>query len=286
LSPVHWLLPHGHDAMIHRNYTERKPFFHSAPRNHHAFDRALPKHDLIHMRNNQVPKVVVALFVSSLLSFSSCSGTKAPVEATPQAVAPQAAVPVARSVRPASVVYLEGTVTVNGASVEPGEEIGRKFTVRTEPGARLDLVFDDRNVLSIGQNAFVDIDLTSLVPVVQLERGGVTAVLKKLETVATGNSFNVQTAQTVMGVRGTSFCIWADATSTYVCACNGVVHTIDAKGNNEETLTAAHHVARLFSPKDGGISVEAASMLHHTDASVESVASRISYTIDWTKVDH
>ncbi len=237
------------------------------------------------MRNTKVSIVVVALFITMLMLFSSCSGTKAPVEATPQTAAPQAAVPATRTVRSASVVYIEGTVTVNGASVEPGDEIGRKFTIRTEPGARLDLVFDDRNVLSIGQNAFVDIDLTSLVPGVKLERGGVTAVLKKLEVVATGDSFNVQTAQTVMGVRGTSFCIWADASSTYVCACNGEVHTIDAKGNNEEILTAAHHVARLFSPKDGGISVEAAGMLHHTDASVESVASRIAYAIDWTKVD-
>ncbi|OHD20741.1 MAG: hypothetical protein A2Y38_25450 [Spirochaetes bacterium GWB1_59_5] len=237
------------------------------------------------MHTTKIPVAVAAIVVSALLSFASCSGTKAPIDASPQAVAPQAAAPAARAVRPASVAYLEGTVTVNGASVEPGDEIGRKFSVRTEQGARLDLVFDERNVLSISQNAFVDIDLTSLAPVVRLERGGVTAVLKKLETVATGNSFNVRTAQTVMGVRGTLFCIWADATSTYVCACNGEIHTIDAKGNNEETLTAAHHVARVFSPKDGGISVEAAGMLHHTDASVESVASRISYTIDWTKVD-
>jgi ferric-dicitrate binding protein FerR (iron transport regulator) len=237
------------------------------------------------MSNTKVPLVVVAVVISTFLSFTSCSGTKAPADTKPQAEAPQAAAPAARSVRPASVVYIEGKVTVNGASVEPGDEIGRKFNVRTEAGARLDLVFDERNVLSIGQNAFVDIDLTSLVPDVKLERGGVTAVLKKLEVVATGNSFNVQTAQTVMGVRGTSFCIWADASSTYVCACNGEIHTVDAKGNNEETLTAAHHLARVYTPKDGGISVAAAGLLHHTDASVESVASRISYTIDWTKVD-
>lgn len=245
----------------------------------------MPKSDYIAMRNTRSLFVVIALFISTLLSFSSCSPTKAPADSAPKAEPPQAAGQAIRTVRPASVAFIEGTVTVNGISVEPGDEIGRKFIVRTEPGARLDIVFDERNVLSVGQNAFVDIDLSSLVPVVRLERGGVTAVLKKLETVATGDSFNVQTAQTVMGVRGTSFCIWADASSTYVCACNGEIHTIDAKGNNEETLTAAHHVARLFSPKDGGISVEAASMLHHTDASVESVASRISYTIDWTKVD-
>lgn len=244
-----------------------------------AFDSARPKRDHVSMRIIKV-SVVIAAIIVSLASLAACSGAKAPVEPV-QATKTETT----RAVRAASVAHVEGTVEVNGASVEPGDEIGRKFTVRTGAGARLDLVFDERNVLSIGQNAFVDIDLTSLVPVVQLERGGVTAVLKKLETVATGNSFNVQTAQTVMGVRGTSFCIWADSSSTYVCACNGEIHTIDTKGNNEETLTAAHHVARVFSPKDGGISVEAAGMLHHTDASVESVASRIGYTIDWTAID-
>jgi len=111
------------------------------------------------------------------------------------------------------------------------------------------------------------------------------SVLKKLEKIAATDSFNVRTEQAVMGVRGTSFCVWADASSTYVCACNGEVHTVDSKGSNEETLAAAHHVARLYAPKDGVLSVEAAGMLHHSDESLESVASRIGYTIDWTKID-
>jgi hypothetical protein len=88
-----------------------------------------------------------------------------------------------------------------------------------------------------------------------------------------------------MGVRGTSFCVWVDAESTYVCACNGEVRTIDAKGNHEETLAAAHHVARLFAAKGSTLTVEAVGMLHHTDESVEAVASRIGYTIDWNKID-
>ncbi len=36
------------------------------------------------------------------------------------------------------------------------------------------------------------------------------------------------------GVRGTCFFVWAEGASTYVCACNGRVRTIDSKGSNEK----------------------------------------------------
>jgi len=229
------------------------------------------------MKTDRYPLAIAAFLVAIL--FASCPGRTEPKGEEQAAETPS------RALRTATVAFVEGTATVDGSPVEPGDDIGRKFVVRTEPGARLDIVFDGLNALSIGQNAFVEIDLASVAPRIRLERGGVTSVLKKLEKLASGDSFTVLTAQSVMGVRGTSFCIWADASSTYVCACNGEVRTIDAKGNNEETLASAHHVARIYSPKDGTISVGAAGMLHHDDASVESVASRIGYTIDWTRID-
>jgi len=190
-----------------------------------------------------------------------------------------------RSVRPAVVAYVQGVVSVNGSSVELGDEIGRTFSVQTEQGSRLDIVFDGQNVLSVAQNALVHIDLTSIAPQVSVERGGLTSVLRKLEKLAGRDSFNISTGQAVLGVRGTSFCVWVDATSTYVCACNGVVHTVDARGSQEQTLSSSHHVARVFTSRDGAISAQAAGMLYHDDQAVQSVASRIGYTIDWTRID-
>jgi ferric-dicitrate binding protein FerR (iron transport regulator) len=187
--------------------------------------------------------------------------------------------------RKVTVAFVEGVALVNDKAVDFGDSLPSKFLVRTEKGSRLDIVFDGGNALSIAQNAIVDIDLSNLTPVVRVERGGVTSVLKKLEKIAQGDSFKILTTQAVMGVRGTSFCVWVDEESTYVCACNGEVMTIDAKGNHEETLAAAHHVARLFVGKGSKLTVEAAGMLHHTDESVELVASRIGYTIDWNTID-
>jgi ferric-dicitrate binding protein FerR (iron transport regulator) len=224
--------------------------------------------------------MVAALAAGVSVSLFSCSraekgsGGAAPPEASAK-----------RQARPAVVAFVQGVVTVNGSSVEPGDEIGRTFTVQTEQGARLDIIFDEQNALSVNQNALAYIDLTSVAPQVRIDRGGFTSVLRKLEKLAGRDSFNISTGQAVLGVRGTSFCVWVDAASTYVCACNGVVHTVDAKGNNEETLASAHHMARLYSSLNGAISVEAAGLLHHDDESVQSVASRIGYTIDWTKID-
>ncbi len=191
-----------------------------------------------------------------------------------------------RTIQPVVVAYVEGDVAVNGSAVELGDTLERTFTVQTGAGARLDIVFDEQNVLSVSQNARAYVDLSSVAPQIRVDRGGFTSVLKKLEKLAGRDSFNISTGQAVLGVRGTSFCVWVDATSTYVCACNGTVRTVDAKGSHEETLASAHHVARTYSMVNGAISVESAGMLYHDDDSVQSVASRIGYTIDWTKIDN
>lgn len=232
------------------------------------------------MKTPRLPhRILLAVLALLALSLPSCSRRGGGSAAEPQAGNGRAAA------RKAVVAFVEGEATVGGKKAEPGLELEGRFVASTGPGARLDLVFGERNVLSVGQNALVEVDLAGVAVELGLERGGVTSVLKKLERLAESDSFRIVTAQSIAGVRGTSFCVWADSASTYVCACNGAVRTIDAKGSNELELEAAHHQARLYVAKDGAISVEAAGMLHHTDESVESVASRIGYAIDWTKVD-
>jgi hypothetical protein len=120
---------------------------------------------------------------------------------------------------------------------------------------------------------------------VALKKGGLTSVLRKLNRVADSDAFRVTTATAVAGVRGTSFCVWADESSAYVCACNGSVRTIDAAGANELKLVAAHHTAREYTKKGTATLVTNAGIEHHSDASVESLAARIGEKIDWTKTD-
>lgn len=187
--------------------------------------------------------------------------------------------------RTVELVFFQGEVLVDGAAPELGDRLGAGFTVATGPGARCDLVFDGGNALSVGQNTFVKLDFSQATVLADVERGGLSSVLKKLDKVAGTEPFQVSTRSAVAGVRGTSFCVWVGQDSTYVCACNGRVRTIDAMGSNEEILEAAHHAARLYTRGEAKISVEAAGMLHHDDALLQSVADRIGYRIDWAEVD-
>jgi len=187
--------------------------------------------------------------------------------------------------RAVELVFFEGDVLIDGKTPEFGDMLNGNFTVRTGAGARCDIVFDGGNALSVGQNAFVSFDFSQLTVAVDIQSGGLSSVLKKLDKIAGTDSFRVQTQSSVAGVRGTSFCVWVGPDSTYVCACNGTVRTIDAMGSNEEILEAAHHAARLYTRAGSGISVETAGMLHHDDALLQSVADRIGYSIDWTEID-
>jgi hypothetical protein len=131
----------------------------------------------------------------------------------------------------------------------------------------------------------VTLDFSNVQRKVQLEKGSVTSVLRQLDKVSQGSGFTVQTKIASAAVRGTSFCVWADASSTYVCACNGSVDTLDANGSNDQFLSSAHHVARLYSLGESGITMEEAGVKFHDDALVEAVAAKIGATIDWDHLE-
>jgi len=183
------------------------------------------------------------------------------------------------------VVFFEGDVRIDGRQAEIGAVLAAKALIETGSGASCEIVFDRKNALRVGQNAVASLDFSGPVKQVSLTKGGLTSVLRKLGKASGGDRFRVTTPTVVAGVRGTSFCIWVDESSTYVCACNGSVRTIDAKGSNAQDLSAAHHVARNYVSKDGAIEVSPAGVEHHSDASVESLAARIEERLDWSKLD-
>ena len=196
-----------------------------------------------------------------------------------------AALPAAAASPRGSVVFFEGSVKVDGAPAEIGKELGAKASIETGPGASCEIVFDGKNAIRIGQNSRAKLDFSGIVRELRLERGGATAVLRKLGKIAGSDSFRVTTPTAIAGVRGTSFCVWAEEGETYVCACNGEVRTIDSAGANELDLKSAHHAGRYYVKKGSSTIVSPAGIEHHSDASVESLAARIGERIDWTKAD-
>jgi hypothetical protein len=183
------------------------------------------------------------------------------------------------------VVYFEGQVLVNGQAADLGREVGPVIRVETGPASFCEIVFDEKNAIRVTQNSVANLDLSGVQKRVDLKKGGVTSVLRKLKKVAFKDSYVIATSTAVAAVRGTSFCVWADSESTYVCACNGSVRTVDAKGSNAKTLTAAHHTARTYARKGSGIELSIAGLERHTDADIESLAARIGESVDWGKVD-
>ncbi len=217
-----------------------------------------------------------ALLAASLVLALGCAPKK------PAPAAPQDAK--AAAIR-ASVVFVEGEVKIDGTPAEIGRELGAKAEVLTGTGASCEIVFDGKNAVRVGQDSSATLDFSGLVKEVAIKKGGLTSVLRKLGHIADSDSFRVTTPTAVAGVRGTSFCVWVEEGLTYVCACNGSVHTIDAAGANALDLSAAHHTAREYTKKGSATLVSNAGIEHHSDASVESLAARIGEKIDWTKKD-
>lgn len=187
--------------------------------------------------------------------------------------------------RQAQIVLITGTVRVDGKIADIGQSLNPVALIETGPASRCDIVFGGGNAVSFSHDTKARIDFNSPSIALHLDRGGVTSVLKKLEKLVGKTAFDISTPQTLAGVRGTSFCVWCTAGETYVCACNGRVHFEDQKGGNVEDLASSHHAGRIYEEKNGTIVVVKAGVLHHDDASVESVAKDIGYTIDWSRLD-
>jgi hypothetical protein len=199
------------------------------------------------------------------------------------AVSPQAfaETPAARG----AIEFFEGEVKVDGVAAEIGAKLGAVTRIETGSASSCEIVFDKKNVIRVGQNSVAVLDFSGIRKEVTLKKGGLTSVLRNLGKSSAKDTFRVVTDTAVAGVRGTSFCVWADADSSYICACNGTVRTIDAKGGHEQILSAAHHSARQYTRKGGVISFSQAGLEHHSDASVESLAARIGEKVDWNAIE-
>jgi len=188
---------------------------------------------------------------------------------------------------PVSIAFVQGMASVDGKAATVGKVVANKARIETGPNSTMDLVFNERNIIRIAQNSLVVLDFNASSKNLELQKGAATSVLKKLDKLGKQDSFTLKTPLATAGVRGTSFCVWVsqDGGETYICACNGSVNTLDAKGGQEELLESAHHVARVYSKDGNGISKVPGTMLHHDDDSVQAVADQIDYDIDWTKID-
>ena len=187
----------------------------------------------------------------------------------------------------AIIVYAEGTVKVNGQSVDIGARIPDGATLITGPDALAEIVFANKNILHIGAGSIVTLDLSKLQRTVNLEQGSVGAVLRKLDRLA-GGSLDVRTKSAVAAVRGTTFFSQYEPEkpdTSYYCICNGKIELANPDGAAAAAVSAAHHEAHVRTMTAEGANDVAGTLVGHDDKLMEAMAARIGETIDWTKVE-
>ena len=177
------------------------------------------------------------------------------------------------------IVYLEGEVTVNNASVEIGDPVLDSDIVATGPDSYCEIVFGGKNVFRLEENTVADIDWSG--SSVNINKGAIGAVFTKLEAVvASEDVFSVKTPTAVAGVRGTVFYIKVeDPENTYICICNGELDL--GETYKDLNVAADHHKAYRFTGTGDSVSYTSAGMLYHDDPKMESIAQNIDYSIPW-----
>lgn len=184
------------------------------------------------------------------------------------------------------IVFVDGEVTANGRAADTGDLLIGPTVLKTGKASTVEIIFANKNIFRLGADTVVKIDFGALTKTVSLEKGVFSSVLKKLAQTTGAAAFTLKTPTANAGVRGTSFHVTTDGTTTYFCTCNGSVALDDNGGQNAEVLTNAHHGARVFTRQaDGSVVVTKAGLIGHTDATIDTLAARIGVTTDWTKPD-
>ena len=187
----------------------------------------------------------------------------------------------------ASIIYLEGDVTLDSVPASVGDAVVAGATLRTAADALCEVVFNTRNIVHMTGGTILRFDPNQLSRGAALEKGAIAMVLRNLSAVKGSDvRFSVKTSTTVAGVRGTCFFVKVeDDNNTFICCCNGAIHLEGDGGAFAQNLRSSHHQEIRVTRANSGLSVGAAPMLYHTDEDVEAIAARIGEKIDWTKVD-
>ncbi|MGA2481129.1 MAG: FecR domain-containing protein [Spirochaetia bacterium] len=188
----------------------------------------------------------------------------------------------------ASIVYIEGDVTMNGAPAAVGDDVQPGALITTAKDSVCQVVFNSRNIVHMAAGTTLRFDLNAVSKGATLQKGAIAMVLRNLAAAAPGDElrFSIRTSTAVAGVRGTCFFVAVeDENNTYICACNGALHLEGQGGQFTQNIASSHHREVRVTRSAAGISVSAAPLEYHTDGDVEAVAARIGETIDWTKID-
>ncbi len=189
----------------------------------------------------------------------------------------------------ASVLYIEGNVTQDGKLLSIGDSVRDGALIETDADGLAEISFAGKNAIRVGRSTIVRLGYKSLDKTLKVERGTVTAVLRKLDKLS-GGGMKIETPSVVAGVRGTSFCVWVSGKTdeTYFCTCNGRIEFVPGGTEKSVIEEASHHEALVFTGSGDSVSFAPAAAdmdPRHDDADLESLASRIGEKMDWSRIE-
>jgi len=179
------------------------------------------------------------------------------------------------------LVWVDGTVTLNGDPVTIGDPVAHGDVLVTGAGGAAEVSFGDYRVLRAADGARLVIDAEDRE--FRLDGGSLAVLQSKTRRIFGEDDWTIRTPTTVAAVRGTIYHTRVEsADSTYFCLCNGRIHLEDEARYVD--LEAAHHTAVRAVRTDQGVEYRTAGMEYHTDESMEALADRVHVPIDWTRI--
>jgi hypothetical protein len=191
----------------------------------------------------------------------------------------------------ASIVYIDGDVSMNGSPAAVGDEVLPGAVLTTARDSLCQIVFNAKNIVHMAAGTTLRFDPKAVSLGATLQKGAVAMVLRNLNPFISANPadelrFTIRTSTAVAGVRGTCFFVAVeDENNTYICACNGVIHLEGGGGQFTQNLASSHHEELRVTRSASGITAHSAPLLYHTDGDVEAIAAKIDEKIDWTRID-
>ena len=180
--------------------------------------------------------------------------------------------------------YMEGDVRVEGRPASLGQRVPFGAMVQCGADALAEISFGNRNIMRVEENTVVQIEIGRDVHRASLQTGRVASVVEGLAGLGDRrrSRFFFFFSASVAGVRGTAFFAAVEGpNASYICTCNGELdmETVDGQ---RETVQAARHIARRFvGVAGGGVEIEEAPLLYHSDEDMDSLAAKVGYTIPW-----
>ncbi len=181
------------------------------------------------------------------------------------------------------IVFMEGTVSVNGRPLSIGDVVQHGETIVVADDGYAEIGFGDHRILRALAGSRLALDGRGRRFV--LEQGALGVIQSKARVFSRNTDWTLETPTVVAAVRGTLyFARVENPDEVYFCLCNGKIHLEDSDDGGVLDLEAAHHQAVRFIRADSGIVYESAPMLYHSDEDMESLADLVNVPVDWNRI--